>query len=105
MAPTKVNKYHPDFKPEQLEALKDKKEEPKEEGEEGKEKEAAKGGKEVKSLKDKYVVIDMKNRGKKNFITTVSGLNNFSKENDMQTSMPRTSPKNAAKNSQSPAQQ
>lgn len=47
----------------------------------------------------------MKNRGKKNFITTVSGLNNFSTENDMQTSMPRTSPKNAAKSSQSPAQQ
>jgi hypothetical protein len=27
LAPTKVNKYHPDFKPEQLELLKPKKEE------------------------------------------------------------------------------
>ena len=48
-------------------------------------------------MKDKYVVIDMKNRGKKNFITTVSGLNNFSKQKIIQTSTPRTSPKNAAK--------
>jgi translation initiation factor 1 (eIF-1/SUI1) len=33
----------------------------------------------VKStLKEKYIVIEVKNRGKKNFITTVSGLNNFS---------------------------
>ena len=28
-------------------------------------------------MKDKYIVIDVKNRGKKNFITTITGLNNF----------------------------
>ena len=33
-------------------------------------------------MKEKYVVIEVKNRGKKNFITTVSGLNNFSKPYD-----------------------
>jgi translation initiation factor 1 (eIF-1/SUI1) len=75
LAPTKVNKYHPDFKPEHLEQAKEKKETAKDEEKE--EKEPAKDPK-VKSLKDKYVVIEVKNRGKKNFITTVSGLNNFS---------------------------
>ena len=33
----------------------------------------------LKTLKEKYIVIEVKNRGRKNFITTVSGLNNFSK--------------------------
>ena len=31
----------------------------------------------AKSIRDKYVVIDVKNRGRKNYVTTVSGLNNF----------------------------
>lgn len=47
----------------------------------------------------------MKNRGKKNFITTVSGLNNFSKEKVIQTSTQRTSLRNAAKNLQYHVQQ
>jgi hypothetical protein len=72
LAPAKVTKYHPDFKPEQVEQTKHA---AKEKGEEEKmEKEKEK----PKSLKEKYVVIDVKNRGKKNYITTVSGLNNFS---------------------------
>ena len=29
-------------------------------------------------MRDKYVAIDVKNRGKKHYITTVEGLNNFS---------------------------
>ena len=31
----------------------------------------------AKGIKDKYVVIDVKNRGRKNYVTTVTGLNNF----------------------------
>ena len=31
-----------------------------------------------KSVREKYVAIEVKNRGKKHFITTVEGLNNFS---------------------------
>jgi translation initiation factor 1 (eIF-1/SUI1) len=39
---------------------------------------AVQSSKTKSTLKEKYIVIEVKNRGKKNFITTVSGLNNFS---------------------------
>lgn len=74
LAPTKVNKYHPDFKPEQIELMKVEKETVKEE-----EQATVASNKAKSTLKEKYIVIEVKNRGKKNFITTVSGLNNFSK--------------------------
>jgi hypothetical protein len=70
LAPTKVNKYHPDFKPEQVDLTKLAKE-----SEEVKAK--AKEDTKAKSVKEKYVVIDVKNRGKKHYVTTVSGLDNF----------------------------
>ena len=70
LAPAKVNKYHPTFKPEEVDMSKHTKN-----TEETKSK--AKEETKAKSLKDKYVVIDVKNRGRKNYVTTVSGLNNF----------------------------
>ena len=61
-APTKVEKYFPDFKPEEAEELQEvekpsKSQKLKEE--------------KPKSLKEKYLVIDVKNRGKKHYITSV----------------------------------
>ena len=41
------------------------------------EKEKVKDDRKGKSVKDKYIVIEVKNRGRKNYITTVSGLHNF----------------------------
>ena len=70
LAPTKVNKYHPDFKAENVDLTKVPKT-----GQEGKGKN--KENPKDKSIKDKYVVIEVKNRGRKHYITTVSGLNNF----------------------------
>jgi hypothetical protein len=78
-------------------------------GEENEEKEGNEQVKEakdkVKTLKEKYIVIEVKNRGKKNFITTVSGLNNFSTSLPMQTWTPRKWRRSAARNSQYPARQ
>lgn len=72
-APTKVEKYHPssgvtenteeDVKVEIVEQTEKK---PKE-------------NKKDKSLKDKYIVIDVKQRAKKKFTTTITGLQIFSK--------------------------
>ena len=57
-----------------------------------------------KTVKEKYVVIDVKNRGKKHYTTTVSGLNNFGTSTPTQPSIAKIQPKNVAKNSQFPAQ-
>jgi len=98
LAPAKVNKYHPDFKPDQVDLNK-----PTKAAEEikAKSKEEAKN----KGIKDKYIVIDVKNRGKKHYTTTVSGLENFGTKIIIQAWIARTLPRNAAKNLQSPAQQ
>lgn len=69
-APTKVTKYHPTFDIEKVDVAKLTKDH---EENKVKLKEESKG----KSIKDKYVVIDVKNRGRKHYTTTVSGLNNF----------------------------
>lgn len=70
LAPTKVIKYHPDFKEEDITSIK-------KEIKEAKKEEASKEEKKEKTVKDKYVVIDTKSRGKHKYVTTISGLGIF----------------------------
>ena len=73
IAPAKVEKYHPGSATTENEPQDAKVEEDEQTQKKPKE------SKKDKALKDKYIVIDVKQRAKKKFTTTITGLQIFSK--------------------------